>query len=731
MVQRLPTSRVSQTRFFLAIFLPLLALLVGVVAALNQTEFRTRRTMLEVGENRALSIAASTITAEMRGVVSDLLSLTSRHQVQLLLATDGAEARRHVATEMLAFCQQKRRYHQVNLLDVRGRGLVRVTRQGGEPYIVPDSQLQLRTDPDSFRQAMGLARDEVYLSSFGVSVEEQESDKPVPRTMRFATPVLDDKERKRGVLVLHYLGDRLLADVGRAWASARGRTMLLDGEGFWLNSGQAEEEGALTPEGRRERSFATVFPEAWRRMSAADSGQFYSAQGMFTFLTVRPIAAARLERYLRRPAAGAGLAEGREPSWRLVSYVSPASLRAVRLQSATRDVLLLAGLALVLALGSVVASRTIAARRNAEAQVGLQAAALEAAPDGMVITDARGAILWVNPAFAALTGHTAEEAIGQHLRGLHSGLKEPRVYSEMWQTINSGRTWRAEMLNRRKDGSPYPEEMTVTPVGGPHGSPSHFIAVQQDITERRLAAQQLEQAKEAADAASQAKSEFLANMSHELRTPLNAIIGFSQVLVDRAPGELNERQARFVDHILTAGTHLLELINEILDLSKVEAGKMELEVEPVEIGPLLETSVGLIRERAMKHALRLDLGVGEELSGVQVMVDARRLKQIMFNLLSNAVKFTPDGGAVMVEADKKGKELVISVTDTGIGIAPEEQQKIFEEFYQVRRTTAGKTPGTGLGLSITKSVVEMHGGRVWVESEGLDKGSRFTFTLPV
>ena len=241
--------------------------------------------------------------------------------------------------------------------------------------------------------------------------------------------------------------------------------------------------------------------------------------------------------------------------------------------------------------------------------------------------------------------------------------------------------------------------------------------------------------KEVAEAANQAKSEFLANMSHELRTPLNAVIGFSEVLRDKYFGKLNEKQADYVNDILESGKHLLSLINDILDLSKVEAGKMELEPSQVNIKNLLENSLVIIKEKAHKHGIGLDLKIPEEMSELNIQADERKLKQIMFNLLSNTVKFTPDGGKISMTAQltiiNQQSSIQISVADTGIGISPEDHEKIFDEFYQVKGDMKDKTPGTGLGLPLTKKLVEMHGGRIWVESEGEGKGSTFSFVIPV
>jgi signal transduction histidine kinase len=222
------------------------------------------------------------------------------------------------------------------------------------------------------------------------------------------------------------------------------------------------------------------------------------------------------------------------------------------------------------------------------------------------------------------------------------------------------------------------------------------------------------------------KSEFLANMSHELRTPLNAIIGFSQVLREQMFGELNAKQREYLDDILTSGQHLLNLINDILDLAKVEAGRMELQLGVFPLRDSLESAVALVRERAVRQGVGLTANVDESVRLIEA--DERKVKQILFNLLSNAIKFTPRGGHVTLAAQVAGDQAEISVGDTGIGISAADQQRIFEDFFQVG--AGNNQEGTGLGLALTKKLVELHGGLLRVESAP-GTGSRFSFTIPL
>ncbi len=256
--------------------------------------------------------------------------------------------------------------------------------------------------------------------------------------------------------------------------------------------------------------------------------------------------------------------------------------------------------------------------------------------------------------------------------------------------------------------------------------------VARDITVRKQAEDQLRLASLAADAASRAKTDLLAGMSHELRTPLTAIIGYAEILFYEYFGAVNERQKQQLDIILQCSRHLLELINDILDISKIESGKTELELSSVNISTLVTHTLVLLKETAARRRIQVTTAVPPELSGLTISADERRVKQVLFNLLSNALKFTPEGGSIVVSTFSMEGALAICVADTGIGIPHGELERIFDAFYQIKgRPSSSKASGSGLGLSLARQIVELHGGRIWAESEGEGKGSKLTFTLPL
>lgn len=365
-------------------------------------------------------------------------------------------------------------------------------------------------------------------------------------------------------------------------------------------------------------------------------------------------------------------------------------------------------------------------RRQAEDTFKKLSSAIEQSGDCVIITNKDENIEYINPAFEKLTGFIKEEVIGKKPNFLKSGKHDKEFYQKLYRTINSGRIFRAEINNKKKNGEIYIAETTIVPIKDAQGNIMHFVSTEKDMTERKKAQTMLIENQKLAFA-SKAKSEFLANMSHELRTPLNSIIGFSELMVMNT--SLDNKQKHYLQNVITSGKFLLNLINDILDLSKVEAGKIELVIDKIDVPSVLGETLSLIKEKASKHNIILKKDLDPALSDIEA--DQQRLKQILFNLLSNAVKFSKqEGGTVTITAKKEGDMAKFSVSDTGIGIRDEDMNKLFSAFEQLDSGITKKYGGTGLGLAITKKLVELHGGRITVESR-YGEGSTFTFTLPI
>ncbi len=375
---------------------------------------------------------------------------------------------------------------------------------------------------------------------------------------------------------------------------------------------------------------------------------------------------------------------------------------------------------------------------------------IESNVDALMTTDPRGIITDVNTQTESLTGCTRDELIGAPFKNYFTDAV--RAEAGINRALNEGKVTNYELTARARDGKLTVVSYNAATFHDRDRRLQGVFAAARDVTELKHFEHALQQKNVELEAASRMKSEFLANMSHELRTPLNAIIGFSEVLRDGLLGEMTDKQRGFIGDIFSSGTHLLSLINDILDLSKVEAGKMMLDLEPVEVGALFANSLSIIREKAATRHIRVDMDAAEELGSIQA--DARKLKQIAYNLLSNAVKFTNEGGQVTLRAGRVSRADVghlagawpgrsfpfaddefedfikISVTDSGIGISPEAIEQLFKPFSQIDSGLARKFEGTGLGLVLVKTLAELHGGTVAVQSAS-GEGSCFTVWLPL
>jgi len=353
---------------------------------------------------------------------------------------------------------------------------------------------------------------------------------------------------------------------------------------------------------------------------------------------------------------------------------------------------------------------------------------LDAAPDAILEVDSNGRIVRANATADELFGYSSSELldepverlIPEQARQVHAKHRAGYAAHPVKRAMGSN----LDLYGLRKDGSRFPVDIVLSPF---HidGGETHTAAIVRDVTHRKEAESALKEARLLAEAANTAKSEFLASMSHELRSPLNTIMGYTQLLAEETAGPLTEKQRRFIGHIGKDSQHLLNLINDILDLSKIEAGALELHKELCGLQSLLTDALGMARPLAVERGVRLEQ---EAVLETAVWGDPLRIKQILLNLLSNAVKFTPAGGKVTVLTGQQADQVAITVSDTGIGIPPEQHAAIFDRFHQVGSTMKGVREGTGLGLAITKTLVEQMGGRIWVESE-VGQGSRFTFTL--
>ncbi len=345
------------------------------------------------------------------------------------------------------------------------------------------------------------------------------------------------------------------------------------------------------------------------------------------------------------------------------------------------------------------------------------------------ITDVKGGIIYVNDKFCDISGYSRDELMGQNHRLLFSGEHPAEFFVDLWKTISSGKTWHGEIKNKKKDGRYYWVSTTIVPALNDKGKPVQYFGIRTEITENKELEAELILSKEAADRANQAKSEFLSSMSHELRTPMNAVLGFAQMLEFNPKEPLSDAQKDCVGHIMTGGQHLLDLINDILDLAQIEAGKVDLSIEDILPIMIIEDCLPLITSMAGERGI--EVSVSDAIAEApKIRTDHVRIKQVLLNLLSNAIKYNRENGSISIGCENTADSMLrIMVTDTGAGIPKDKQGELFKPFSRLGAENT-ETEGSGIGLVVCKDLVKLMHGVIGLESE-TGKGSTFWIELPL
>ena len=433
----------------------------------------------------------------------------------------------------------------------------------------------------------------------------------------------------------------------------------------------------------------------------------------------------------------------------LAASISREAAFSTWLRSSGLELLFIAAAAVLATAAAIAIARTIT-RANAEQarataelqarewrliQLGREnarlAAALQASPAAIMITDPKqqgNPIIYVNDAFERLTGYPRDEALGRDPGFLNSPSTEETAIAALRQAVCEGRAATIELINQRRDSSLWWNHVAMSPIFGDGGQVDAVVYVKSDLSDHKRYEAELTIAKVQAELANKAKSEFIAVTGHELRTPLNAIMGFSDLLRKEALGPLGHKDyAVYASDMYDSAAHLLALINDLLDLSKVESGRMEIEREPVDLNDAVDGALVMVRQRASETGVKIETAFDRDLP--PVIGDARRLKQIALNLLTNAVKFTPARGVVSVATRTGADGVTLSVRDTGVGIPSDELEKVLEPYGQARNRIGGREAGTGLGLPLCKKLTELHGGVLTLDSV-LGEGTVVTVALP-
>lgn len=477
---------------FIKIVLPWTALLLGVLVFYNHLEIDIEKSKIEANELLNVGIGKKVVLKDLEAVRTDLLVLSGNSSFSELNGPLSDHALKNLGEEFLNYSNNKHIYDQIRYLDERGREIIRVNYKDGKSELVPDSKLQDKSDRYYFSESIVLDRGGVYLSSFDLNVEFGKVELPHKPMIRFATPVFGKDGRKQGIVILNYLGSRLLADLKNNLANIIDHTILLNSDGYWLLSpNPAQEWGFMLGSDVR---FSGSNAEAWETISESDSGQFFNDSGLYTYETIYPLKTAT-------PKATLGTITTSGPKftddyqWKLVSHLSRDKIDAIASDMIRKLLIFVLPLYLMLLLGGLWLSFIRAKHAEVEQWLLIREKALLAAANMVVITDTNGIVQWVNPAFTECTGYGYDEVVGSNADMLRSGYHDEEFYQELWSTIAAGNVWRGEFVNKKKDGSIYYDEATITPVKDKDDNIVRYIAIKQDVSERIISEERLRKSK--------------------------------------------------------------------------------------------------------------------------------------------------------------------------------------------------------------------------------------------
>ncbi len=613
----------------------------------------------------------------------------------------------------ISFLKRKDIFSSVQIIDSSGKEMLRINVDNGRIIRLKSGALQEKGNRYYFQEIMNSNPSSVYVSNFDFDRDDGKSVFFPRSVLRLGKVLLDRGGNRQAVIVLTYQGDSLFKLINNEDFSHAGLLSLINSE----NKIFSEEKGTIQFNAELG-NFITS--SDWDELDSNPEGYVAGDFGIIFY------------KHFTIP----GSFEKRKAA--LVSFVTPERRGILLHPVRVRALYILLCLMVLSLIPSLLITSYIAKKKVANNELLILRAAVSQSANSIVITDTEGVIKFVNAAFERLTGYTFNELEGVNPRILKSGHQNEDFYIDLWHTIKSGRVWSGIFLNKRKDETNYWERATISPVYDRKKRIRYYIAVKEDITEKKrienelkreheqlvLAKNDAESAREEAEKANLLKSAFLANISHEIRTPMNAVLGFSQMLMKN---ETEENKAKKLKVIIESGQNLLALINDILDLSKVEAG--EVEVHPSEISIRDETKevMQLLQGEAERKELELDFEIAEDVPSL-IHGDADLIRKILANIVSNAIKFTHHG-SVSVYISRDGDLLNISIRDTGIGIPENTRETIFEPFKQQDSSSSRQYGGAGLGLALSKRYAELMGGDITVSSTP-GMGTLFVCTLP-
>lgn len=731
---------------FLVIFIPLSILTMLAAGYLFYQNVDDQKDILKTDSSINVASNSRSIERTLAGSVRNLMYLAFDPELSSASEKPPTSANLNkLATSYMRFSISHPLFFKISWIDEQGMELLVVRNMEGQVNLADINGLENKREQLFFRESIKLNQGEVYVSPLELEVEHGKIIEPYLPVIRISTPIFDEDQGLHGMVVVSLNARDLLSNVTSDLTPPELESMLLNKDGYWLKSNNPEDEWGFML--NQSKTLFAKYPAVWEKISVSDKGQFEDGDGVWTFETVYPLKPGKSK--IWDTAFPIRTKNNVDQYYRkVVSHVTKNQVQGIYFSTLKVTAIELTAALLLLLLGSWyfakmrmsqlqarrdlytarIAHETQMATRDVEAR---RYAILNTLADGIITLDRQGVIEEFAANAERVFGYATEEVVGKNINMLIPNARQSLIDGQPWYLHSNHDALAADSTHdiegRRKDGSTFPIELAVSEMQ--LGDRHYYTCMVRDISKRVEIQQELISAKQEADIANKAKSEFLANMSHEIRTPMNSIIGFSHLCLQT---ELGAVQQDYLEKVYFSANSLLEIINDTLDYSKIESGKLDIEKAPFNLNKVLSNVSLNTSLRAEEKHLEFLIDNGIEIPQ-SLVGDSLRLGQVLSNLASNAVKFTEAGEVkIKVAAERPSHGQVVlrfSVSDTGIGMSDEQIGKLFKPFSQADLSTTRKYGGTGLGLAISRHLVELMGGRIWVESLP-GKGSLFSVELP-
>jgi len=660
---------------FILFFLPSSLIFIIAVVATQRLTMNAKIESVRNAETLNIRKQKDIIINNLTHIFSDLTFLANQQDLTRISDSISMTGRRFLGIDFKLFLESKSVYDQIRFINPEGMEMVRANFNSGSPAIVSADQLQSKKHRYYFTKTVSWQKSEVFISPMDLNMEHGEIEIPRKPVIRFGTPVINNAGENRGLVMLSYLGNTLINELTSTSSKRQSEFMLLNSEGYWLIGPRPEDDWTFMYDERLHRTFGNDHPQAWEKISRSESGHFVENGRMYTYDTFHP-RELLIEAGMGSNTSSEGFLahiNSSELNWKIVSCISPEVLKNLSRNSFKQLQLFYILIFLFIVTGSWTLAFVMTTRKMSQEALltseNNYRKIIDESISTIFTTNVQGDLTYINPSAKGLTGFSAKELFEKSFTEIIREDWQEKVRLFYYEQFHERKLETAlEFPIITKSGKEKWVEQLASLLIDDDQQVIGFQSIVYDVSERKKVEKELFMAKQLAEEASQLKSEFLANMSHELRTPLNSVIGFSNVLLKKNEESLDENDKNYLQRILANGKHLLELINDVLDLSKIEAGRVELEFVNISLKDLVSDIIGQLEGQVQDKDFKLVTQIPENIAMVQT--DPGKLKQVILNLLSNAIKFTSEGAVtVSIETNEATNQpILISVRDTGIGI---------------------------------------------------------------